>query len=149
MASKINPKMIVLCTAAIGSLYTTGYLITEPAHSASIETAAIHTSSSQIQQQKKSPAKTAKYKDGTFYGEGSNRIGSVKVAVTIKNDKISAVEIAECNTRYPQRRIDPLPKQVVDRQSEKVDVVSGATRSTEDFQTAVHQALQQAAQANT
>jgi uncharacterized protein with FMN-binding domain len=84
------------------------------------------------------------YKDGTYTGSGSNRIGTVEVAVTIKGGKISSVEITNCNTHYPQSRIDNLPAQVVKNQSDQVNNVSGATMSTTDFRTAVRQALQQA-----
>jgi len=84
------------------------------------------------------------YKDGTYYGVGMNRIGSVQVAVTIKNDRITNVEIVNCHTHYSESYIRHLPSQVLARQSANVDVVSGATKSTEDFQNAVEQALQKA-----
>lgn len=84
------------------------------------------------------------FKDGTYTGQGSNRIGGVEVAVTIKKNKITSVQITRCTTRYPQSRIDHLPQQVLDRQTAKIDVVSGATLSTQDFQTAVEMALAQA-----
>jgi uncharacterized protein with FMN-binding domain len=87
---------------------------------------------------------TAAYKDGTYSGSGTNRFGTVEVAVTIKNNKIASVEITRCATRYPQRVIDKLPSQVLEKQSGEVDVVSGATRSTEDFQNAVRAALAKA-----
>ncbi len=85
-----------------------------------------------------------KYKDGTFYGVGRNRIGAVEVAVTIKQDKIISVQIVQCTTSYPEYYISALPDQVVSRQSANVDTVSGATRSTEDFRMAVMMALKSA-----
>ncbi|WP_339063026.1 FMN-binding protein [Tepidibacillus marianensis] len=85
-----------------------------------------------------------KYQDGTYYGKGRNRIGSVEVAVTIKSDKITDVQITKCTTSYPKAYIDHLPTQVIARQNENVDIVSGATRSSEDFMNAIHQALQNA-----
>lgn len=84
------------------------------------------------------------YKDGTYTGSGTNRIGTVEVAVTIKSGKIAAVEITNCDTHYPQSRIDNLPAQIVKNQSDQVNNVSGATMSTTDFRTAVRQALQAA-----
>ncbi|UOF92575.1 FMN-binding protein [Fodinisporobacter ferrooxydans] len=93
----------------------------------------------------KAAASQGKYRDGTYYGQGTNRFGTVGVAVTIKQGKIISCKITESSTHYPQSYIDPvLPEQVVARQNGNVDVVSGATRSTEDFQMAVQQALQQA-----
>lgn len=86
-----------------------------------------------------------KYRDGTYNGQGSNRIGSVEVAVTVNQGKIISCEITNCSTHYSVSAIDPvLPNEVVGRQSGNVDVVTGATRSTEDFQTAVQEALDQA-----
>ncbi|MCY7593484.1 FMN-binding protein, partial [Bacillus altitudinis] len=83
-------------------------------------------------------------KDGTFSGTGSNEIGSISVSVTIKQGNITSVEITSDNTRYGQSSISSLPNEVVIRQSADVDTVSGATLSTQDFETAVAQALEQA-----
>ena len=86
-----------------------------------------------------------RYRNGTYNGQGSNRIGSVEVAVTVNQGKIISVEITNCSTHYSVTAIDPvLPNEVVARQSGNVDVVTGATKSTQDFQTAVKQALDQA-----
>lgn len=85
-----------------------------------------------------------KYKDGTFYGIGSRRIGSVEVAVKLKKDKITAVTITNCTTSYPEAYIDGLPREVLAKQSTNIDLVSGATLSSESFRDAVAQALQKA-----
>jgi uncharacterized protein with FMN-binding domain len=84
------------------------------------------------------------YKDGTFTGEASNRIGGVQVAVTTKADKIVAVKITNCTTSYSESNIAGLPQQVISKQSATIDLVSGATLMSEDFQGAVQQALHQA-----
>jgi len=153
MMAKMSNTMIALCTAAIGAVYATGYIATLPTEAQSTSS---HKERIQIQQPSSTigeeatpssaPQQTTSstYKDGTYYGEGMNRIGSVQVAVTIKGDKITAVDITNCDTHYSQSYIDDLPNQVVASQSSDVDVVSGATLSTEDFQTAVDNALQQA-----
>jgi uncharacterized protein with FMN-binding domain len=73
-----------------------------------------------------------------------NHIGSVSVSVTINHGKIESVKITDCTTSYPESNIDKLPQQVVARQSSNVDNVSGATESTNDFITAVMNALSQA-----
>ncbi|MFD1675335.1 FMN-binding protein [Alicyclobacillus fodiniaquatilis] len=92
-----------------------------------------------------SATSTNQYLDGTYTGSGSNDIGSVEVAVVIKNGKIADVQITSCDTHYPESFIDPqLPQEVVATQSPNVNVVSGATKSTEDFETAVYEALSQA-----
>ncbi|WJE23175.1 FMN-binding protein [Bacillus cereus] len=152
--AKMGNKMITLCTVAVGMIYTAGYIATE---SSKIEVAqASKNITASMPQSKVSPttsdsaAKNVRsiYKDGTYYGQGTNRIGSVAVAVTIQKDKITSVQITDCTTSYSQSYIDELPQQVLNRQSTDVDVVSGATRSTEDFQEAVQDALLQAKQDN-
>jgi uncharacterized protein with FMN-binding domain len=186
---KMNNKMIALCSAALGSIYLTGFTLTEqPAQNASAATPLnkgvvtghpvhkLHSPSLTV----KAPTKTSKsvstsghvtsgqtdsnqstqkvaskpsapkqkqnsvYRDGTFSGEASNRIGDVQVAVTTKQDKIVAVKITSCTTSYSESNIAGLPQEVLSRQSANIDFVSGATLSSEDFQGAVQQALQQA-----
>ncbi|PEA53933.1 FMN-binding domain-containing protein [Bacillus pseudomycoides] len=152
--AKMGNKMITLCTVAVGMIYTAGYITTE---SPKVEGAQASQKITELKPQYKEPSTTSNrstknvkstYKDGTYYGQGANRIGSVAVAVTIQKDKITSIQITDCTTSYSQSYIDDLPQQVVDRQSADVDVVSGATRSTEDFQEAVQNALLQAKQAN-
>lgn len=87
-----------------------------------------------------------KYKDGTYTGIGQTQIGAIEVAVTLKKDKITNVQVIASSTHYPVNYIDPiLPQQLLQRQDiNKIDVVSGATLSTEDFYYAVVYALQKA-----
>lgn len=145
---KMGPKMVALCSAAIGIIYATGYYVTAPA---AVETAAVPAATAGQAAQAGAAAKSAaqpvkltKYLDGTYTGSGTNRIGTVQVAVTIKNDQITDVQITACNTHYPESYIRDLPQQVLSRQNSAVDVVSGATKSTQDFKVAVDQALSQA-----
>lgn len=150
--AKINKKMISLCTAAISSLYITGYATTH--HAQAVQTAQSNTqtdasnntslTSDTTATQKEDTTSETELKDGTFSGTGSNEIGSISVSVTIKQGNITSVEITSDNTRYGQSSISSLPNEVVIRQSADVDTVSGATLSTQDFETAVAQALEQA-----
>jgi len=180
--AKMKPTMIALCAAAIGAIYTAGYVVTDTPGTALTQNRPAVTSTrrhhnfdnSHQQQPWVQPGNSAnsgttnsglsgdsgslgstgslgspngqqQYKDGIYYGEGSNRIGSVQVAVTIKQGKITACDIVRSTTHYRQSYIDPvLPQQVLDRQSSQVDLVSGATRSSEDFIATVQQALAQA-----
>jgi uncharacterized protein with FMN-binding domain len=207
MAARMDTKLLALCTAAIGIIYTAGYVVTEPGiadlgKAEKVAAAAPNTqnnnqqanndqqsngtsqfrhggrggmhggdgqlqggglpdvngqapnlgegssgngnSGSSSSSQAPSAVQGATFKDGTYTGMGQNRIGAVEVAVTIKSNKITNVEITDCSTKYPQSRIDHLPAQVVERQSTAVDAVSGATKSVQDFVTAVSQALAQA-----
>ena len=169
--AKMGHKMVALCATAIGVIYSAGYVVTGPSVSASAlalaqnspaaiassqttpNTQTADNSSTSSQTSPSDPGNSAssttssqvKYRNGTYTGQGSNRIGAVEVAVTVDQGKILSCEITNCSTHYSVSAIDPiLPNEVVARQSGNVDVVSGATKSTEDFQTAVQQALDQA-----
>ncbi|WP_141430398.1 FMN-binding protein [Bacillus sp. 03113] len=139
--AQMNKKMITLCTAAIGAIYVTGI--------AAADTIAVQApqSTKEFQLGQGATKKAYTYKDGTYTGVGENRIGAVEVAVSIKSDVITSVEITNSTTSYSVSYIQHLPNEVLVRQSSDVDVVSGATLSTEDFQNAVDDALQQAKQA--
>lgn len=84
------------------------------------------------------------YKDGTFNGMGQNRRGSIAVAVTLKNDKITNVQISNFAMHYSESDVVGLPGEVVQKQNAQVTNVSGATYSTQAFADAVQTALNQA-----
>jgi uncharacterized protein with FMN-binding domain len=137
--AKMDKKWIVLCTTAIGVMYSAGYLTTETQATLQepqqqIQTN-IHSDSSQIKSQ---------YKNGTFEGSGSNRRGSIGVKVTITNDKITDVDISHFAMHYSKNDVVGLPQEVVQKQSAQVRNVSGATYSTQAFQDAIEDALTQA-----
>lgn len=94
-----------------------------------------------------------RYKDGVYLGLGSCRHGDIEASVTIQGGKIISTVISQCLTRYSCSWIAPrtpvvglpdLPGQVVERQSAKVDYVSGATESSYAFSDAVAAALSKA-----
>ncbi|SHJ49980.1 FMN-binding protein [Alicyclobacillus tolerans] len=110
----------------------------------STTTSANHQTSNSDKSQHKSDSSSL-YKDGIYQGVGTNTYGSVGVSVTIQNGKITQVQITQCTTHYPQSVIDPvLPNEVEAKQTWQIDIVSGATASTQDFAMAVYQALQAA-----
>ncbi|MDQ0199978.1 FMN-binding protein [Neobacillus ginsengisoli] len=84
------------------------------------------------------------YKDGTFTGTGMNRRGEIEVAVTLKKDKITDVQISNWGMHYSESDVVGLPGEVLQRQNANVDNVSGATYSTQAFADAVQDALNQA-----
>lgn len=167
--AKMNKKWVVLCSTAVGAIYAAGYFATEtqatiqePQQQAQSYTQ-IESSqpqqqtqvnaqgkSSQPQQQAQinPPAKSSQnkrqYKDGTYQGSGSNRRGSIQVAVSIKNDKITDVEISNFAMHYSEDDVVGLPQEAVQKQSSQVRNVSGATYSTQAFKDAVEDALAQA-----
>lgn len=89
------------------------------------------------------PAAT-RYRDGTYDATGTSRHGDIAAQVTVKGGKIVSTEITGCYTRYPCSRISDLTGAVVSQQSTNVDLVTGATDSSEAFLQAVDQALRKA-----
>lgn len=96
-----------------------------------------------------------RYKDGLFLGWGSCRHGDIEASVHIQGGKIVTAAITQCLTRYSCSWISPrvpspvlpdLPREVVVRQSAKVDYVSGATESSYAFADAITAALSKASE---
>jgi uncharacterized protein with FMN-binding domain len=94
-----------------------------------------------------------RYKDGVYLAWGSCPHGDIEVSVSIEGGKIASTAISQCLTRYscgwiapkiPGGGLPDLPSQVVERQSPKVDYVSGATESSYAFADAVAAALSKA-----
>jgi len=85
-----------------------------------------------------------KYKDGTYTGVGQGKSPDLKVAVTIKDDKITNVEIVSNNETKGKEALNTVPKEIVEKQSTDVDVVSGATMTSKGIMEAVNNALSQA-----
>ena len=83
-------------------------------------------------------------KDGTYTGWGTSRHGDIQATVQIKDGKIVFAAISECLTQYSCSWIAALPPQVLSRQSADVDIVSGATQSTNAFYYAIIEALNKA-----
>ena len=90
-------------------------------------------------------AKT-KYKDGTYTGTGRGYRPGLTVEVTIKNDKITKVEIVSDNETpsYSAEPFSVVPQEIVESQSTRVHAVSGATRSSNGIMMAVEDALSNA-----
>lgn len=80
-------------------------------------------------------------RDGTFTGYGTSRHGDIEATIEIKDGRITSATISQCLTRYSCSWIAMLPAQVVARQTADVDVVSGATQSSDAFYFAVLAAL--------
>lgn len=86
------------------------------------------------------------WKDGTYEGEAQGFGGPIRVSVTVKDGKITAVKVlshsGEDQSYYSQA--EALTSTIVKQQSADVDVVSGATYSSNGIKNAVKQALEQA-----
>jgi uncharacterized protein with FMN-binding domain len=109
------------------------------------------TSKSKLKTQStKKAAKTKKstangYQDGIYYGTGTGFQGEIKVKVTIKKGKINDISIVKSQdgASYLERASSLLSK-MIKKQSTDVDVVSGATYSSNGLIDAVGRALQKA-----
>ncbi len=91
-------------------------------------------------------ADAASYKDGTYYGTGTGFGGTLKVKVVISGGKIVSIDIIENHDDSSYlSRATALINTIIATQSTNVDVVSGATYSSNGIKSAVRDALRQAA----
>lgn len=86
---------------------------------------------------------SAKFKAGTYEGVGQGMHGDLKVAVTLSNNEITAVEITEHNESpgISDPAIERIPAEIVKYQSIAVDVVAGATLTSNGILEGVTAAL--------
>jgi uncharacterized protein with FMN-binding domain len=95
------------------------------------------------------------YKDGTYTGPAVDvRWGNVQVEATIQNGQISNVQFLQYpNDRRTSVRINSiagpeLQQEAVQAQSANVDIITGATLTSEGFQESLQAALNQAKSQN-
>lgn len=86
------------------------------------------------------------YNDGTYTGTGTGFRPGTQVEVNILNGKITNIQILSSNDtlRFRNRAYGVVPQEIIQAQSTKVDVVSGATRSSNGVLMAVADALSKA-----
>ena len=88
----------------------------------------------------------AAYKNGTYYGTGTGFGGTLKVKVVISRGKITSIEVVENHDDSSYlNRAEALIGNIISSQSTNVDVISGATYSSNGIKSAVRDALRQAA----
>ena len=90
------------------------------------------------------PAKI--YQDGVYTAQAYGYDGDVYVTVTIENDVITSITATsdESDEWYFEQACDEVIKRIINAQSPSVDVVSGATYSSQGIMTAVKKALNSA-----
>lgn len=88
----------------------------------------------------------SKIKDGTYEGQANGYRGLVKVSVTVKDHKITAIKVLSNSddAAFFNRASAGVIKNILAKQSLKVDVVSGATYSSNGIMEAVRNALKKA-----
>lgn len=86
------------------------------------------------------------YKDGTYYGSATGFGGNIQVSVIIKDGKITNVQIISASGETPSflSKARSILGNIVSAQSPNVDVVSGATYTSNGIINATIQALKQA-----
>ena len=112
-------------------------------------------SSTSTPSQTTTPAATpsSQYKDGTYTGDSENAFyGNVQVSATIENDTITAVDFLQSpnenpNSQYINSQATPYLKQeALQAQSSNVNIVTGATLTSNAFIESLASALAQAKQ---
>lgn len=89
---------------------------------------------------------SSKYADGTYIGTGTGYRPNLKLSVTIKNGKITDIEVYSSNEtqNFFSKAWTTVKNKIISSQSTNVDTVSGATKSSNGIIAAVNDALQQA-----
>lgn len=85
-------------------------------------------------------------KDGTYIGQDVIPLCRVKLATTIKNNKITEIKILSHFVTYPLagRAYAQIPERIIKAQSLDVDAVTAATVSSNNIKRAVLDALEKA-----
>jgi uncharacterized protein with FMN-binding domain len=94
---------------------------------------------------------SSQYKDGTYTGSVADAFyGNIQVQATIANGKITNVQFLQYPNDNPtsmaiNQQADPmLAQEAIQKQSATVDIVSGATQSSQAFIESMQSALSQA-----
>lgn len=85
---------------------------------------------------------SAIYRNGTFSGSGHGKYSDVVLNVTIDDGKITAIDVVSQNeTPHFWNKATAMFDRIISANSTDVDVVTGATKSSNAIKTAVNEAL--------
>jgi uncharacterized protein with FMN-binding domain len=90
------------------------------------------------------PVDSTRLADGMFEGSASSGMDSATVRIIVQGKRITRVEIAAFEASpigSPAR--DVMPQRIVEKQSTRVDVVSGATDASNVITSAAERAVQE------
>lgn len=95
------------------------------------------------------PAGTIPYNDGVYYGSGEGYMGDISVALVLQDHTIKAILITdvEADDESFVERAKAVITNVIKQQNTDVDVVSGATFSSNGILEAINNALNEAKEA--
>ncbi|MBI4645261.1 MAG: FMN-binding protein [Bacteroidia bacterium] len=82
--------------------------------------------------------------DGVYDGNYKSGPNKVEVKVTIKNNKIENIEIVKHTAGKGKKAEMPVISSIIEKQSAKVDAVTGATNSSRVIMNAVQKAIEKA-----
>ena len=88
------------------------------------------------------PVDMQRVADGTYIGESTAALVKVRVQVTVKNHAIADIQLLEHQTGLGKPAEAMLPV-MVEKNTDNVDTVAGATASSLTIRNAVNQALRQ------
>lgn len=90
--------------------------------------------------------KGIRFKDGTYYGSGEGFGGIIEAKVVIQKNKISGIDIVSAEYETPEyfANAKKILVSMKKKQSPEVDVISGATYSSNGIKDAVREALSKA-----
>lgn len=83
----------------------------------------------------------AQVKDGTYEGESDGGMVKVKVSVEVKDHKIAAINLIE-HKNGKGKPAEAIIPEMIEKNTDNVDAVSGATGSSRTIRNAVNVALQ-------
>jgi len=92
------------------------------------------------------PIKHEKINNGVYKGSYRGGLNKASVRVTIKDNKIFNIEIAEHQAWKGKKAELPILERIIETQSTRVDAVSGATNSSRVIMNAVQKAIEKAYQ---
>ncbi len=85
-------------------------------------------------------------KNGVYQGEFGGFYNKAVVKVTIQDNKIVHIDVLKSSGFKGGKILPVLPKRIIEKQSTKVDAVSGATHSSNVLMNAVENAIRKAEQ---
>lgn len=80
--------------------------------------------------------------DGIYEGEYKGGLNNAVVKVTVKNNKIVDIEIVKHNAMKGKKAEPVIPARIIEKQSTRIDAVTGATNSSRVIMNAVQKAIE-------
>jgi uncharacterized protein with FMN-binding domain len=88
----------------------------------------------------------AQWKDGAYAGTAEGVHGEIDLTVTVEKGKIAKIEVTKQNEAagVSDAAFERVPREIIEKQTTKVDAVSGASLSSKAIMAATEDALSKA-----